>query len=131
MAKYSGKDMYISFGGVSVAGYGRSLEVNQSAADIDVTTYGSQDQEFIAGVVGRSATLSVLDDDASPTVRNKFGPGSTGTLIWAPQGTASGKPKRTVGTAVVTEANESYPYDDAVVIEVTMRLSGSVTEGTW
>lgn len=131
MAKYSGVDMYASFGGVSVAGFGRSLEISQSASDIDVTTYGSQDQEFIAGIVGRSATLQILDDSASATVRNKFGPGSSGTLIWAPQGSASGKPKHTVATAVVTEANVSYPYDDAVVIEVTLRISGSVTETTW
>ena len=129
--KYSGKDMYATFGGVSVAGFGRSLEVNQQANDIDVSTYGTQDQEFIAGPVGRSATLQVLDDADASTVRQKFGPGSTGTLIWAPQGTGSGKPKFTVGTAVVTEANISYPYDDAVVIDVTLRLSGNVTEGTY
>jgi predicted secreted protein len=123
--------MYASFGGVSVAGYGRSLEVNQQAADIDVTTYGDANQEFIAGVVGRSATLQILDDNASSTVRTKFSPGSSGTLIWAPIGTTTGNPKFTVGTAVVTEANVSYPYDDAVVISVTMRLSGAVTEGTY
>lgn len=129
--KYSGKDMYASFAGTSVAGFGRSLEVSQQATDIDVSTYGSVDQEFIAGPVGRSATLEVLDDSDSSTVRQKFGPGSTGTLIWGPQGSGSGKPKFVVGTAVVTEANISYPYDDAVVISVTLRLSGSVQETTF
>ena len=120
--KYSGKDMYASFGGTSVAGFGRNLEINQQANDIDVSTYGTVDQEFIAGPVGRSATLQILDDADSSAVRTKFTPGSTGTLIWAPVGTTSGKPKFTVGTAVVTEANISYPYDDAVVIEVTMQV---------
>lgn len=123
--------MYVSFLGTSVAGQGRQLEVNQQANDIDVTTYGSSDQEFIAGLIGRTATLSVLDDSGSATIRNKFTPGSTGTLIWAPLGTGSGKPRHTNGTAVVTEANISYPYDDAVVIAVTMRLSGAVAEDTY
>lgn len=131
MTKYSGKDMYVSFAGVSVAGQGRQLEVSQQANDIDVTTYGSTDQEFIAGLIGRTATLSILDDSASATIRNKFTPGSSGTLIWAPLGTATSNPKFTNGTAVVTEANISYPYDDAVVIAVTMRLSGAVPETTW
>jgi predicted secreted protein len=123
--------MYASFGGVSVAGQGRSLEVSQTANDIDVTSYGSTDQEFITGLVGRTATLQILDDSASSTVRAKFSPGSAGTLIWAPIGTGSGNPKFTVGTARVTEANLSYPYDDAVIIAVSMRLSGAVTESTW
>lgn len=131
MAKYTGVDMYASFGGTSVAGYGRSLEVNQQTDDIDASTYGGIDREYLAGPIGRSATLQILDDDASSTVRSKFSPGSTGTLIWAPKGTSGGKPKFTVGTAVVTEANLSYPYDDVVVISVTMRLSGAVTEGTY
>ena len=131
MAKYSGVDMFASFGGTSVAGQGRSMEVSQSANDIDVSTYGSRNQEFIAGPVGRSATMEILDDNASSTVRAKFVPGSSGTLIWAPVGTVTGSPKFTVGTAVVTEANFSYPYDDAVVISVTMRLSGAVVESVY
>lgn len=130
MAKYSGKDMVIKFGTVSVAGQGRNLEVNQSADEIDVTAYGSADKEFIAGLTDRSATLEVLDDDASTTVRQALQPGSQSSLTWFPKGTGSGSPKFSVGTAVVTEANMQYPYDGAVLMNVTLRLSGAVTEGT-
>lgn len=131
MAKYSGKDVVVKFGTFNAGGYGRSLEVSQSADEIDVTTYGSSDKEYIAGFVDRSATLEILDGTDNPdTVKNAFAPGSSSSLTWYPQGTASGKPMYSVGTAVVTEANESYPYDDAVTISVTMRLSGAVTAGT-
>ena len=130
MAKYTGKDMAVKFGTVSVAGQGRQLEISQSADEIDVTTYGSGDKEFITGLVERSGTLEILDDSASSEVRGAFAPGSANSPTWYPQGTASGKPKFSVGTAVVTGADNSFPYDDAVVISVTMRLSGAVTEGT-
>lgn len=130
MAKYTGKDMVVKFGTLSVAGFGRQLEVEQSANEIDVTAYGSTDQEFIAGFVDRSASLEILDDNSSSTVRSAFTPGTSNSLTWFPIGTTSGNPKLSVGTAVVTEANKSYPYDDAVVISVSMRLSGTVTEGT-
>ena len=131
MAKYTGKNMVVNFRGSSVAGFGRNLEVSQSAGEIDVSTYGSNDREFIAGPVERSATLEVLDDDAANSpVRLLFGPGSSGTLIWFPVGSVAGSQKFTVGTAVVTESNRTYPYDDVVLISVTMRLSGPVTEGT-
>lgn len=130
MAKYTGKDMVIKFGTVSVAGQGRSLEISQAADEVDVTTYGSTDKEFITGFVDRSATLEILDDSGSTTVKDAFAPGSSSSLTWFPQGTANGKPKYSVGTAVVTGADESYPYDDAVVISTTLRLSGAVAAGT-
>lgn len=130
MAKYSGKDMVVKFGTVSVAGAGRNLQVEQSADDIDVTTYGSAAKEFIAGLVDRSATLDILDDNASSAVRAAFTPGTANSLTWFPLGTASGNPKFAVGTAVITGANQQYPYDDAVLLNVSMRLSGAVIEST-
>ena len=129
MAKYTGKDMVAKFGTLSVAGQGRNLEVSQSADEIDVTSYGSTAKEFITGLIERSGTLEILDDSASNAIRTAFTPGSANSLTWSPIGTASGNPKFSVGTAVITEANLSYPYDDAVLISVSMRLSGAVTEG--
>jgi predicted secreted protein len=130
VAKYTGKDMAVRFGTFSVAGQGRQLEVSQSADEVDVTTYGSTDKEFLAGLIDRSATLDILDDAANSAIRNAFKTGTSNSLAWFPLGIASGNPKFSVGTAVVTEANLSYPYDDAVVVSVSMRLSGTVTEGT-
>ena len=121
--------MVVKLGTLSVAGQGRNLTVDQGADEIDVTTYGSTDKEFIAGLVDRSATLQILDDDVSSAIRTAFAPGASGTLTWFPLGTASGKPKFTVGTAVVTGNNISYPYDGAVIMECSLRLSGAVTEG--
>lgn len=130
MAKYTGKDMVVKFGTVSVSGQGRNLEISQSADEIDTTTYGSNDKEFIVGLADRSATLEILDDDASTLVRNALKPGSVSSLTWFPKGTVAGRPMRSVGTATVTSADESYPYDDVVLISCGLRLSGSVTEGT-
>lgn len=131
MAKYTGKDMVLKFGTLSVAGQGRNFEVEQAADEVEVTSYGSTDKEYVAGLTDRSATLEVLDDNAANNpIRVKFRPGSSDSLTWFPIGTASGNPKFAVGTAVVTQANIAYPYDDAVLINVTMRLSGTVTEST-
>lgn len=122
--------MVVKFGTLTVAGQGRQLEVSQSADEVDVTSYGSTDKEFIAGLVDRTANLEVLDDATNATIRTAFKTGTSNSLTWFPIGTTSGNPKFSVGTAVVTEQNLSYPYDDAVLFEVTMRLSGTVTEAT-
>lgn len=122
--------MAVRYGTFSVAGQGRQLEVSQSANEVDVTSYGSTDMEFITGLIERSATLEILDDSANAGIRNAFKPGTANSLSWFPLGIGTGNPKFSVGTAVVTEANLSYPYDDAVVVSVSMRLSGAVTETT-
>lgn len=130
MSKYTGKDMFVKFGTLNVSGQGRNLEIQQSADEIDVTAYGSVDKEFIVGKTERQASLEVLDDAADSTVRLKMAVGSLDSLTWFPLGTASGNPKFSVGTAIVLENNISYPYDDAVLMSISLRLSGAVTEGT-
>ena len=130
MAKYTGRNMVVKFGTVNVAGQGRNLDISQSANELDVTSYGSTAQEFIAGLTERSATLEILDDDTASLIRTSTQAGSVGSLTWFPQGTTAGLPKFSVGTAVITEQNLQYPYDDVVLMNVSMRLSGAVTEGT-
>ena len=130
MVKYTGKDMRIFFGTVDISGQGRSLEIEQEANEIDATTYGSSDNEYIVGKTDRSASLEVLDDSASTAIRNALTVGTTNSMTWFPQGTASGLPKHTAGTVVVRSNNMSYPHDDVVTMGVDLRISGRPTEGT-
>lgn len=121
--------MVVKFGTVIVSGQGRNLEINQSADEIDVTTYGSTDKEFILGKIERDGSLAILDDSATTTVRKALGVGSVGSLTWFPIGSTAGNPMFSNATALVREQNLSYPYDDAVTADVTLRLSGAVVEG--
>lgn len=129
IAKYTGKDMVIKFGATNISGQGRSLDIQQTADEIDVTAYGSVEKEFIVGKMERSASLEVLDDAASSAIRTALTPGSINSMTWFPQGTNAGSPKFTAATAVILENSISYPYDDAVVMSVNVRLSGGVVEG--
>jgi hypothetical protein len=122
--------MVVKFGTLDISGQGRNLEIGQTADEIDVTTYGSDDKEYIVGMIERDGSLEVLDDSGSSAIRIALQPGSTNSLVWFPIGTASGNPKFSVGTAVVKEQNLSYPYDDAVMLNTNIRLSGAVVEGT-
>jgi hypothetical protein len=131
VAKYSGENLVIKFGTTDISGAGRSLEVSESGTEIDVTTYGSTDREWLVTQMSdREGTYQVLDDSASTVIRNLLRPGISDSLTWFPIGTASGNAKLGVGTAVVRERNFSYPYDDAVVLNITFRLSGALIEST-
>jgi hypothetical protein len=103
--KYTGKDMAVRFGTFSVAGAGRQLEVSQSADEIDVTTYGSTDKEFLAGFIDRSATLDILDDSTNSAIRNAFKTGTSNSLAWFPIGVGTGNPKFNVEGAPASTAD--------------------------
>jgi len=128
--KYTGDLMVIKFGTLDLTGQSRALTVDEQSAEIDVTTYGSVDKEFIAGMPDRTSTLDILDDDTSSLARVQLVIGSKSSLVWFPLGTVSGKPMLTAATAAVTRRSKTYPYDDAVQFSVNFRLSGGITEGT-
>jgi hypothetical protein len=130
LVKYTGDLLIAKLGTVDLSAQARTLEISQQANEIDVTTYASTDKEFIAGLVDRTATMEILDDSVSSTVRQATKVGQSGSFTWFPLGTASGKPMLSVGTATVLQQNISYPYADAVLMNVNLRLNGAVTEGT-
>ncbi len=123
--------MVVRFGTADISGNGRTLDVEETADEVDVTTYGSTDKEFVAGMVDRTATMEILDDsEASAAIRSVLQIGSSNSLTWFPKGTASGNQKHQAGTAVVLSRSRSYPYDDAVVFTTNFRISGAVPETT-
>lgn len=130
MPKYTGKDMSIKFGTTNISAQGRSLEVGQTADEIETTGYGDSEKTYIAGKTERQVTLEVMDDSTSTTVRTALTPGSASSLTWFPIGTVSGNPKFSFATATVIENNLSYPYDDVVLMSVTIRGSSPLVEST-
>lgn len=113
---------------MDVSAQGRAFEINEEADEHDVTTYGSDDKEFIVGMIERDSSLEILDDRASATIRNAMKIGTSNSLTWYPIGTASGNPILSVGTASIKSRAISYPHDDVVMLSLGVRLSGAVVE---
>lgn len=131
MTKYTGEAMVVKFGTADISGNGRTLDVDETADEVDTTTYGSTDKEFITGMVDRTATMEILDDsEANALIRTTLKVGTSNSMTWFPKGTASGNQKHSAGTVNVLSRSFSYPYDDAVLMSVNLRISGAVIEGT-
>lgn len=130
MAKYTGEDLVITFKGTDVSGAGRALEVTEEATEVDVTTYGSLDMEYlVTKKKERTASFTVLDDAGATTTEEMFEVGTQGTLTYSPEGTSTGKRKRTV-QALVLRSRKSFPHDDVVQFAVDFRLTGAIAKGT-
>lgn len=129
MARYSGKDLYIewvsSSGTTVISGDYRTLDIPESADEIDASA-GSDTRKFtLPGQVAASWTLEMLPQEAGTVVFAAVAPQTIGTLRWSPEGTASGKQKK-YAAATILGRNEAFGYNSVA----TLRLNGSLTSAT-
>ncbi len=127
MAKYNSKDLDIVYNGTNIEGNGSSLDVDESQGAEDVTSFGDDDGEYVAGgVTHRKATFNAFAED-DDTIYDALVPGTSATLEWYPRGNSVGEPKKSV-TAVVTSRKRAFGVGKAVLISAEFQLSGPVTD---
>lgn len=132
MTKYAGEDLVMTWQGQDISGVSRALEIEEEATEIDVTAYGSADYEYITTrKKQRRGSFTVMDSRGAEgtALEVLLNAGQSGTLVWSPEGTATGKRRKEV-EAVILRSRKSYPHDDAVSFSTEIRLSGGVTETT-
>lgn len=129
MARYSGKDLYVEWidtsGTLVISGDYRTLDIPETADEIDASAGSDTRKVTLAGQVAASWTFEMLQQSAGTALFDRVAPQSTGTLRWSPEGTASGKQKKSAA-ATILGRNETFPYNDVV----TLRLNGSLTADT-
>ena len=132
--RYTGKDVYATFvcpaGTITLTGDQRSLSVSREIDLVDVTAGSEADKSYIATIKDGTAEMEFMDQGSvlAAGLEAAMPEGTSGTLLYAPQGTASGKPKRGFG-AIVKSLSVEYPYSDAVTYKVSFQKSGSLLFG--
>lgn len=132
--RYTGKDLYAQFicaaGTIALTGDQRTLTVDREVDMVDITAGSEADKSYKATIKDGSASVEVLDQAgvAATDIEVAMPEGTSGTLIYAPQGTVTGKPKRGF-VALVKSVGVEYPYSDVVVYKIDFQKSGSVLYG--
>jgi len=123
-----GKNTFISLDGKDLSAYTDASELNQSADNHDVTTYGKNSHVKAGGLLDGKATMSGTYDNTAVTgPRAVIKPllGTTVPLIRQTEGVGAGKPQDTVDV-VVTGYVETNPVADMVKWSCEMELSDDV-----
>lgn len=125
MAHYSGKDLYMAFGGQVLSGDHRSLSVSRSASTANTTAGADTAESHIVLTTAATFDIALLDETSGggDDIRAALVEGAQGLFEFGPQGNAEGKP-RYACNATVTSVQVSYPYDDVVEIQATLTRSG-------
>jgi hypothetical protein len=129
--RYTGQNLYAEFicsaGTIALSGDQRSLTVDREVDVVDVSAGADTDKSYLATLKDGTAEIEVMDQAsvAATGLEAAMPEGTSGTLIYAPQGTASTKPKRGFA-AIVQSLSVEYPYSDAVVYTISFQKSGTL-----
>lgn len=127
MAKLSGKNLYVSFGGVVLSGEQRSFDVTLSQETADATAGADDYRNFVNTVKSIEASMELVMKQHSTggsAIKVALAAGAEGTLLWGPEGTAAGLPKYGF-VARISEASETIPFDDVWVKNITFQNAGT------
>jgi len=132
--RYVGKDLYAEFicpaGTITLTGDQRTLSVDREVDLADVSAGADADKSYIATLKDGTAEVEVMDQAGvgATSIETAMPEGTSGTLIYAPQGTVGGKPKRGF-PAYVKSISVEYPYSDAVAYRISFQKSGALLFG--
>ena len=105
--------------------------LDRMANALDVTTFGDNDKNYIAGL--RDANISLSGHFAS-TYEEKLYPllGSTagGSWVYGPESTSNTRRKYS-GASVVTQVTIGTPVDGKADMSVKLQVSGAITATTF
>ena len=122
-----------NIGGVlqDISRYVNKVSMDRDAPEIDVTNFQAGSREFIADFDGAEITI---EGHAIAAVMNILHPlvgQAAGTFNWGPEGTATGKSKRT-GEVVCTNVHEEgAAVGQANKYTAKFRVDGAITFTTY
>jgi hypothetical protein len=127
MAKLTGKNLFVSFGGTTLSSSQRSFDTTFEQEQADVTAGADDFRNF-------SNTVKMVEAETEIVVQEHASGGSAlfaaltlggqGTLLWGPEGTATGKPKFGF-YATLTERSQQLAYDDAYILTCKFTMAGT------
>lgn len=128
MALIHGKNTVVKVATADLSQYTDSSELNRTADNHDVTTYGATGHTYFGGLTDGKFNMSgTYDSTASTGPRAKLQPllGTTVAVIRQPEGTGTGKPQDSF-SAVITSYVETNPVADMIKWSCEMAVSGAV-----
>lgn len=127
MAPYIGRNTVVSFNSVVLNTNYRSAKDDQSIDTIDKSSGADTHKSYLAGLADSTVNIEFLMDGTVAYAGCILG--VDGTLIYSPEGSASGKPKYTA-VVMPTKRSRTNPYNDIVVCSVDFQKQAAWTEGT-
>lgn len=133
MSDFTGKNLYISFAGTVIDTDYRSFNTSEEIGLVDASAGSDTARTYITTLEDGTAELNTLaqtGDTGATDIPTLCGIGTSGSLIWGPEGNTTGMIKYTVN-AIVQSIASPHTYDGLVEYNVSFQFSGAVTKSTF
>ena len=129
MATHLGKEGTVQVGSNAIAEI-RGFSIDETIDTVEDTSMGDSSKTYLASIRDFSGSVDVLYDETDTNGQTALSVGSSVTLNFAPEGTASGDVKLT-GTAIVTGKSVTSSFDGLVESTISVQGTGGLTTGTY
>jgi len=129
MATHLGKEGTVQVGSNAI-GEIRGFSIDETIDTVEDTSMGDASKSYLASIKDFSGSVDVLYDEADTNGQVALAVGSSVTLNFAPEGSASGDVKLT-GTAIVTGKSITSSFDGLVESTITVQGTGGLTTTTY
>lgn len=135
MPAFSGSALYLAWvysgGTITLHGDFRQFDWTPSLSLIESTAGADTFREYISGIgEGGDIGVSLVMQTGSTALLSALARGVSGTILYGPEGTATGKPKSII-PAISKGPAYSQPYDDIVELKISWQQSAAETQTTW
>lgn len=130
MAFTHGSNTAISVDGTDVGPYTDSSDFARAQDTAEVTAYGDNDKEYIAGLMDGTASASGHWDPTADAALIGCFDGAVVSVIWGPAGSGSGSVRYTANF-LITDYQISAPVGDKVSWSVSLQRTGATTRDTY
>ena len=137
MAKFSGKDLVLEFGGTDISAKGRTIEISEDTGEpekIDTTTRGDTERQHLISFPGpdnTTVTATILADDGGSDPVAALTMNDVQTLLAYPEGKTPGEDLAEVTSAYLISRTYTVPYDGAVEWSLTFNSVDAATYTTY
>jgi hypothetical protein len=121
-----GNQAYISFKGTAISADYRKFEVELSQDTVEKSAGVEASKSYIATLKDGTAKLTYAYVGTSGSAyTGLFALGEKGTLLWGPEGNATGKPKGGA-EAIVVAHSKPMSYNELITRTVTFQFTGGL-----
>jgi hypothetical protein len=131
MAEQTGASLYLTFGTTVLSSDFRTFNESEEVGLVKASAGSDTFESYLTTLHDGTAKVQLVYQSLGSAVWAAVKEGTSGTLIWAPEGTATGKPKHTVNTAIVKSRSKDIPYENLIVLNVDFQFSAAVTDGVY
>lgn len=133
MAFVHGKGTVITIDGKSFTAFANKVTFSREADMHDTTTFGNNSKTYQAGLKDGTASVEGIYDNTAVTgpraVLEPLIGGAAVTMVYRPEGTATGRPTASVSVLVKSYEQENA-VDDMITWSADLQFSGDITDGT-